>query len=350
MFAYRIRPRILQKKNATSLEYPNQCTLIAELEPRDVFGGEVGDSPVATRSTEASVYFDANIGTWRVQSQEPFPKIAVSLTIEDVAVTFEGATACFAFACESSKELSEILNVLYSWLPGCLSLLLCVPVRIVRLGGSLGQSTFNVEVPLSRLRAEIDIVTAERQEQRIRQALDYLAVLPSENTHRLLASLNYFFLARRLLFAGETQFEFWGEAMLNVYKALEALVTDERGAQETELAKLGLPPAPVADLMQLLKTMRNELDIAHYRLRPISIEQRDVIEAFGRVAVHVAQDLLVAVCDKVTMGVYELPSYAPKGKSDRALAAVIADLRDYLAKWPVERGSGGQDDKSRAND
>jgi len=335
LFAYRFRPRELKIKNGLPLEFPNACTITVALEPRDLFGGEVGSSPILTLDREAELRWNPNIGNWCPTSKEPFPKVTVQGKVWTGTMVVEGAEAKLTLDCYSHEHLTNGVNMLYAWLPATLSIALAAPVRIVQLQGVLGHTVFTAEIPLSRWKPKMEVVNAQYQEEKILHALSFLRILPHINRARIFAALNYFHLARRLACQGETEFEFWGEMILNALKAVEALLTPNRETQRTELSKLGLPVEQVAECVDLLKRIRDTLDIAHLTLSTPTVEERDQVEAFGRFAMHTVKTILAAACEKAVLGEYSPLDYGKKPPNRRA-RRLIDDLQHYMEEYASE--------------
>jgi len=329
MFAYHLRIRHLKFQSDEPPEFPAPCTIRCTLVPEDVFGGQVGDSPVLTKDTEGHILFDANSGRYFGRSARPFGRVSVEYTYEGIEMHVSGNMLSCTFECTSIAHLSHLVGHLYLILPQALSLHLRMPVRIASLEGELGSERWRAEIPPEHFRSEFQVVTQEFQEQRVSAGLGLFGAMSAAPSPRLIAALNYYYIASRLRSVGESQSEFCAEVCLNLAKTLEALFGPCHDDQRQQLRLLGYGDEEIESRFVGVLKMRNELDVAHCTLTPPTIEERRTVELYLTEAFTHFGELLRRAESALAAGTLELPEH--DAATDRSRSRVVRRLEAHNA-------------------
>jgi len=122
---------------------------------------------------------------------------------------------------ENQNELSSLIYGTHGLLPPILNVFLYDAPFVTVITGKVGDTQFRWE--LSKIHCAFQITTHEQRESELQKTLSLYGEELGAESHRIHASLGYFYKACRLIAAGNGPWEFMPETILNLTKSLEVL-------------------------------------------------------------------------------------------------------------------------------
>jgi len=279
MLTYRVQKRHFKITEGTAT-FPNDVRVEMVLAPPTPFGGTVGGGLTVTRGSPAHSIWNASTDRHIASSDVPFPPVDVTVhgPEEHLTFTVKGTTLRLSARCQNANHLEGLILSVYHLFPALLNVSFGDPPTALQVTGEIGQAKFRWE--LMETRAILRITDAETQEQAIRDAWGCLTELFAEGQHRrLAAALHYFHVACRLRAAGDSPWEFMGEAVLNLTKSLQALFGQQGDDVKEGLRSLGYSDAEIAPFLTVME-LRDALDSGHVMLSVMNEEQAHALYVF----------------------------------------------------------------------
>ncbi len=329
MIAYRHRAAGLRVISGPQvLQFPAKCSLDLSLTPEDIFGGVAGQSPFVPTNRKVKCVLNRFTGGVSYGESLKFGRISLADESPLGHVQLDGATITIAFDADGVSSIEVRLNVVCLLLVPLLSLHLGVPVSIAAIRGRIGDSAFEVDahpVPMDLIKR-----ASRDQRERIGRALQQTWCLEGQTNHRLMVAVNYLHNAYRLTYAGEHHYEFLAESVLNLSKALDALLTPSRKTWRKELRKLGFDEHYIERRVVPIQLIRNEMGVAHCMLSHPTRDQQSKVERFAGAALTTATEVVKRACERHATGDYTPPeAQALSWAVDRADLAQTLD--EYLS-------------------
>ena len=210
--------------------------------------------------------------------------------------------------CDCNNK-QQFLNQLYriaNLLPALLDLDLYDSIYVRHVEGKVGDVDFTYEIPDTLF--ILPRATPESTSAKIKEAFDNFAAMQGIRSVRLQAALEYHHAARRLLQAGYTKWEFMGEAVLNLAKALEMLFPGDSfksaDAIRNGLRQLGYTGEQIESNFIPVIFLRNHWDVAHGRLSIPSQDELCVLYNYLEIADDAIRYMLKIVIRKSLQGNY----------------------------------------------
>ncbi|MPZ68306.1 MAG: hypothetical protein GEU71_02125 [Actinobacteria bacterium] len=270
MLAYQVRDRVLRTEpEGTKLRFPNDVEVALHFTPASAFGGVAKKGRTVGRQSEATLRWDANTGRQYVFSATPLDPADVAAQSGRYKVRFRANVFTCQTRVDDRNGLQHLIETLAYVLPPLLNVDMLDSVTLDRVGGSVGGTSFPWELSRS-LPGNFEVTTTDEQEQRLMGAWERLTSIEDED-RRIVAALQYFYVACRLERVGSSPWEFLPEIVLNLAKVLEALFppSSEQGtidAARQGLQQLGYPADEVdRDFIPAI-ALRNSLDAGHASL------------------------------------------------------------------------------------
>jgi hypothetical protein len=329
MLTYQVRPRVFRHRPGEELTFPAQCEVRFHFQPQQPFGGAAAGGRTAVRAVPATVLFNANSGTYTVESKEPLSPLLVTIQEPIRTIRLAGTTLTIAHECASMRELEETIQSVYFVLPILLNTPFADPPYIERVDGEVGSTGFRWE--LAEWRAEFSTTTQGQQEERFAKAWDRMGVVSEPGRRRLVASLHYFHVACRLAREGCTADEFIAEVVLNLAQSLEVLFPSVGDGQTREAARSGLRALGFSDKdieCNFIPAMalRNEIDVGHVELGLFTMDQLRIIHSFTEGAKGAFRDLFERMLTRIESAEADVTPHE-LGPPRQGAVAVIDRLR-----------------------
>jgi hypothetical protein len=307
MLTYQVRPRVLRVIGDKPPQFPAEAEVVFCFQPLQPFGMEVGGGRTATRAEPARMLFNANTGQHSVESTIPLAPLDVRIEEPIRTVTLKGNELRIVQRFDDLAALQEFIDSIYFGAPLLMAVDFADPPRVERVHGRIGDVQFRWELALWR--AEIDVTSQERQEQRVLDAWGRFAAVTGENGRRLLAALHYFHVACRLRQESKFPGEFMAESLLNLHKVLEVLYGPGRDDVRAALAELGFEDDEIERDYVPVMILRDSIDIGHPSLELLKQEQLTTLHRFAERGERAFRTLLSRLLDAVAAGRATLPIY-----------------------------------------
>ena len=300
MLTYQVRPRVIRVIGDKPPQFPSAAEVVFCFQPLQPFGMEAGGGRTATRAEPARMLFNANTGQHSVESTTPLAPLDVRIEEPMRTLTLKGNELTVVQHFDNLGVLQEFIESLYFGAPLLLAVDFADPPRVERVQGRIGEVKFRWE--LANWRAEIDITSQERQEQRVLDAWGRFAAVAGENRRRLLAALHYFHVACRLRQEAKFPGEFMAESLLNLHKVLEVLYGPRRDEVRAALAALGFGDEEIERDYIPVMILRDSIDIGHPSLELLSQQQLTTLHRFAERGERAFRMLLTRLLDAVVAG------------------------------------------------
>ena len=323
MLTYQLQSRIYQIKNEKSFSFPNDVEIEIYLEPKEQFGVGEKHSKTAVQNRKAMMLYDANTGRSSILSDPPLEPIEAILEWDDLRLELKGNKLYVKAKCETPKSLDDLLISLHYMIPILMNVEFAEPPIVKYTRGRVGEAIFNWE--LEQTTHRFDITTKEKQEQRVIDSFERLEITSGLFNRRLAAALNYFYVARRLVDAGNSPYEFMSEVVLNLCKVIEILFGPKRDNVRSKLLNLGYSKDEIEVKFIPIMILRNEFDVGHVSIALFKREQLNALYTYLENSENDFRDLLKKILNKVKNGDYTLQQ-DPDLSLDKDKLKVINDL------------------------
>lgn len=328
MFTYQARKRIFRLVDDSKLSLPNTFEAVFTLQPLQPFGMSAGEGKTAVQNVGARVDFNANTGHHFVESNQPLKPLEVVVEKPIQKVELRGNVFRIEGRVESLNELEVTLQNIYLGLPILLNVEFADPPIVERVEGKVGDVSFRWE--LVGWRIELQVTTQDVQEKKAYDSWCRFDVLAMLGNRRLIAALHYFHVFCRLCRAGNTPWEFMGEALMNLSKVLEVLFPPTGDGQTIEAARAGLTGLDCSteeidrDFIPAM-VLRSNIDSAHVDLSQFTQTQLRVLHTYTEAAETAFRKLLSKLLNEVEAGRYQVAQHTTS-RHDGRTAKIIERL------------------------
>lgn len=334
MRTYQIHERrLVFSKPHASITFPAVATLRLLLAPSEIFGVGEGSCTYGEVGSQAQLHPDFDTGRAALIPLVRLPPMQMTVTREGDTIRVDGTELIVTRTIAALSELAGMVGTYVYVLPGLLSLEFIDAIHVLQVSGEVGAAGFRYEVV--QMDTPVGTVPKGGMERKVESAIARLDTVKPDRNRRLLAATIYFHIGVRLLTAGYTAFEFLGEALLNFAKVLDALfVTGEESSRDqmrNGLRQLGYSNEEAEGWFMPTVALRNQFDVAHISLTPLSREQLDVLYRYCRRAQPAFSGLLSRTANAVQAGSLELPPYVGGTLSGKKLQVI-----DRIARSLVE--------------
>jgi hypothetical protein len=332
VFTYQVRKRIFRLTDGREPSLPNTFEAVFTLQPLQPFGMTAGGGKTAVQSVGAAVYFNANTGHHFVESKQALRPLEVVVEEPVRKVELRGNVFRIEGRVESLGELEETLLSVCFGLPILLNVEFADPPVVERVDGKVGDVSFRWE--LTDWRIQLLITTQDEQEKKTCDSWCRFDVLAKPGNRRLIAALHYFHVFCRLCRAGNTPWEFMGEALVNLSKILEVLFPPTGDGQTMEASRTGLTGLGYSteeidrDFIPAM-VLRSNIDSAHVDLSVFTRTQLQVLHAYTEAAEMAFRKLLSKILTEAEAGRYQVMQHTACGHESRT-AKIIERLAKHF--------------------
>lgn len=304
MLIYQLQKRTYRRTNDKEVIFPNEVEIVITFEPSEQFG--VGDRPskTAVLKHKAKISQNLSTGRGRVLSDPPLEPIEAMFEKNNVRFEINGNKFIGKADCESIDRLDVLVMTMYYVIPMLLNLEFPEAPVVKNTCGRIGEATFNWEL-FDRWQS-FDVTTKEKQEKRVIDSLSMLEIIRGTSNRRLLAALNYYYVARRLNEAGNTPYEFLSEVILNLWKVLSVLFGDKRDDVRIELKRLDYSEDEIELKFIPIMILRNAFGVSHASVALPELEQLEYLYSYLDSSEEDFRDLLKKVTNRISDGSYSL--------------------------------------------
>lgn len=297
MLMYQLQDRVLNLDSGTTLTFPNQIKIEVHLGPPEVFGRSNAPSRLLIPGREATVTFHGNTGRVTFCSTPSLEPLNVTIRWPSARMQLTGDVVCYERSCENLENLIDSMHALQYLLPVLLNLEFPEPPFVISVSGRVGENDFRwihrqVNFPFIPQ-------NAESLEGATLKTVERMMVVQETRYRRLMAALHYLHVASRLLAAGQSQWEFMPECVLNLCKSLEIVFGTSRDNIRGGLAELGYSPDEIEGDFIPIVLLRNHFDVGHPRLAVLRGEQLSVLYNYLANAESKFKRLFIRICDRV---------------------------------------------------
>ena len=280
MLTYHLQQRVFRTVKGGSPQFPGTATVRLIFEPGPLFG--VGSGPLRVVLPQGKIQFawDGNTGRAVAEPDPPIPPLACQVHLPTGDYQLETQVLTHSFQCTDMGQLEATVSTLSYLLPALMSAHLPQPVRIVRTHCIIGDTEYNWELAGPQAIVSFAVRTKESLEAGVESALRASPMIAEGANRRLAAAIHYVHVARRLLEAGVSQWEFLAEAVLNFNKAVEVLFGESRDQQREGLVAIGYERQEIETSVVPLLLLRDSIDIAHPRLALFKRAELDALYRF----------------------------------------------------------------------
>ena len=312
MLTYQLQRRVLMREDKNPLSFPNKVTVEEMFEPSSQYGG-CKEGKTVIQGSKIQFTYDANSGKSWVSSEPSLGEVDTTVEWKDLRLSLKGNKLTAIKDCKSLGELINSLITLRYMVPVFLNIELAEPPVVKYTSVKVGDAKFNWELQ-SRTKP-FEVTNAELQEKKIMASFARLNLV---NSRRLDAAAYYYYVARRLSEAGNSEYEFLAEVVLNLCKVLQVLFGESRDKVREELTKLGFSTSDIETNFIPIMILRAELDVAHASLTIFSQKQLTDMYNYLDLAEQNFRKMLQAVFEKASANQYTItPDPTPSLKEDK---------------------------------
>ena len=333
MLTYQLRERTLRVGKADTLDFPNDVEIEFTFCPSEALGMVTGQGRTAIRGDTIRISYNANTGRQYVTSLELLKPLEVTIKYKGFKIELAGNKLHILTHCATGKDLIELIESVYYMLPSLLNLDFLDSPMIELTCGKVGNVSFSWEH--KQAVGAFDVTTQEIQEKRVVVAWNRMTLLSRHSARRrLLAALQYFYIACRLSEAGTSPSEFMAEIILNYCKILEVLFPPSGNGQTRDAPRQGLKKLNYSeeeierDFLPAM-ALRNEIDVGHVKLSLFSQAQLNILHRYTDAAEGAFRSMLQRLLAKIESG-YDVIPKDPTGVLDLQTANIIQRLTKYF--------------------
>jgi hypothetical protein len=326
------------------VSFPCRATIQVELGPLAAFGAADEPGRTLIPEREALVEYNADSGRMRIRPKPPLERIADRFQLDSDEFVLEGNVLTYTADYAMGDELGRSIQAFLFGLPPLLTLRFADPPFVRRVRIIVGDAAFRLEhvAAYNPLRA----ATAISRRDEIRAACLQLALFNKIENRRLLRALQYFHTAQRLVDAGNNDWEFMAEAILNLAKVLEVLFKQSENWRDeirNELRTLGYGDDQIERDFITVVFLRNSFDVGHPRLLSFPQTDLQILYAFLSNVFPAFSTLLSRILEKVERGEYSVRQSRNERVEDsndsRTWETIINNIRSRLPPPPTPGAS-----------
>lgn len=210
------------------------------------------------------------------------------------AFSIEGNVATIEFSVDKQEIIGGIVQRIIEFLPASFAAVSTCAVSILSMDGTINGVPFDIRFTGNAPGGES--FSVNEVNPAVAEYFDIVMPMLIDMPRKIISAHRYLAQSFLLEAASEFSYEFTGERLLNLCKALEALVpneiTNDVDSIREYLRGWGLNKTE-AEIFASLKYLRNELDSAHIASSPITDESHRAVARFVNVAEKAVQALVV---------------------------------------------------------
>jgi hypothetical protein len=334
MLTYQLQNRVFRIEGSGSLEFPNQVEIEMKLGPPEAFGTSDDFSRLVLFERKARLRWNANTGRVQYRPKPALEPLDVVIETPTQRLTLEGDILRYQDSCQDSSELEGILSAFQYILPPLLNIGFADPPVVLYTTGRVGNTKFSWEH--EEAQGAFLTRTLEGIEQNVVDSFNRLSLMTGTTNRRLAAGLHYFYMASRLIVAGNSQWEFMSESVLNMSKALEVLFGASMDSVREKLSELGYTTEEIEGDFIPLMILRNHFDVGHPRIAILKKKQLRVLYRYLAESEDRFRNLFLCLFEKLTDGTFELQQQGDlrlDSDEQSKLDRLIETIEPRVAAW-----------------
>jgi len=318
-------------EDGKKFSFPNVVEVEITLEPTEMFGVGKELTKTFVHGHDLHAYLNPDTRKCGIVPEHLFNPIEVIMEWTESIQRFEmhGNKLTMKNECKDINDLIGLLSTFYYILPLLLTIEFIEPPIVKSTVGKVGDVPFRWE--FYGYKFGFDITDQETQEKRIIDSFDRLSFACALDNRRLTAALSYFYAAKRLRDAGNSQYEFMSEVVLNYCKVLEVLFSGKKDKAKHGLSKLGYNDEDIEDNFLKLFDLRNQFDVGHSSLTMYNQQQLTNLYEYLEDTELIFRELIKKVMDKVKDGNYHLKRDSDF-KPDKEKLKILNDISKIQQK------------------
>lgn len=329
MLTYQIRPRTFRIIGKVDATFPNEVVVNIYLQPLQAFGeANEGGRTLIQGASGTGIFFNVNNGQYSSNTAGALKPL--NTRTADESASLHGRVLTLRERCDDVDSLRSLIESTCFVLPSLLALDFADPPFVERVDGTIGGVEFRWE--LTALALPLTVTTKSHLEEAFLCAYDDLAVVAVTHRRRLVAALNYYYTACRLLRESKTAGEFLSEAILNFSKILEIIYgTKPLDNVKEGLKVLGYTREEIDRDFFPIIDLRNSMDVGHPGTSLLTQEQLEAAHWFAERSGRIIGSFLKRLLKAVREGVYDVKrreAGAPDATTARVLQKLIQIRRD----------------------
>jgi len=301
MLTYQLQERSFLLEHGGSIEFPNKVNVEFLFCPTEAFGKHSGKGRTVPQGSVAKICYNANTGRSYVQPSYLLKPLDVTIEYPDTTIRLKGNRLSIRGYCKTQNELAGMIETVYYGLPPILNVSFAEPPIIKRVTGKVGNTQFCWAHKQQKF--NFDVTNQGLQETKVSSGwllMDSLNNYPSQR--RILAALQYYYVACRLYETGNCPSEFLAEIILNYCKVLEVLFPPKgdgntRNAAREGLMKLGYSEGEIEGNFLPAMALRSEIDVGHVKLSLFNREQLNTLHEYTAAMRDFFHTMLIRLID-----------------------------------------------------
>jgi hypothetical protein len=329
MLTYQLHERVFRILKNGPLKFPNKLKVIIKLSPPVVFGVKNDYSRLVVDKSKPQLLMNLNTGRILNISEPPLPSLDVTLEDRDIKFVLKGDVLTYTVPCESVEQLLGCLSGLQYTFPAFLNLKFSDPPTINNVTFILGDTEASWEHKEVIFPAVVR--SKESLEEHVAEFMNFFPLIFGTKNRRLAAAIYYFYISSRLTVAGQSQWEFMAESILNYCKTLEILFGPNMDSIRKGLGKLGYEKNEIEGDYIPIVILRNSMDVAHPRTSVFPQDSLGVLYKYLGNTENRFRTLLDRVITAVRDGYLKLPedeSLELNEQEKKKFAKLIEVLKD----------------------
>lgn len=331
MFTYQVRQRIFAYEKGHQPIFPNEVEIVFEFSPLHLFG--CGESGGRTGTIGIPSKFEVDLFSGRHSLLPPCGLSPLFVFLEEPGrkVFMRGHKLHIREHCESASGLEERVQDLFFGIPILLNIEMYDPPIVKIVYGRVGKVPFVWK--LHTLHTPIHLTNQNMQQKIIQNSWKRWSILAIPDNKRIFAALHYFHIACRLKATGYSPWEFTGEVILNLCKALEVLFPKREGITRKDavtegLTILGYSASEVEKTFLPAMDLRDNMDSGHIRLFDLQRESFEILYDYTDTAELAFQKMFQKLISKIQKGEYTLTPYSLIREKQKDAEKVIRKIRE----------------------
>jgi hypothetical protein len=257
--------------------------------------------------------------------------IEAEFQVQGVAVKVQGNTLVIRGYVTSLENAYAWLTWMNALFPVLMSLKFSVFVWIKTFEARIGEGRYRLDS--STLRYTITTSTVEERIAEVKSSIEDWLGCRHERHHRMYSAFYYLRHAQRLAVLQPCSESMVGEVILNLAKSLEVVFgSAQRDVIRDKARQWGIHASEVETFIVPLVLLRNEMDVAHVGIEPLTPAQRQILLDFMGAAMIYIRGLLQRIFQGASAGSVQLDP-VPSSNHDRSrlLQRIATQLTVYRA-------------------
>jgi hypothetical protein len=289
MLTYQLQRRRFKIIAGGPMKFPNKMVINIKFSPPEAFGTSDQHSRLALIGRDTNFLLNGNTGRIRILSKPPLKPIHAIIEWLDQRFELIGDEFQYESPCDDEKVLEGHLITFVHVFPAMLNIYFADPPTILHTQGHIGETVFRWEQVDTQF--IMNPISPEDIEKNINEAFLNLEIIRGVKNRRFAAALYYFYTVSRLVVAGNSDWEFMAEIILNLCKALQILFGSSRDEVREGLLNLGYEKDQIEGDFIPIMILRDDFDVGHPMVNIFSRQQLDILYLYLGNVENIFRDL-----------------------------------------------------------